>query len=136
MSRCYICGEENPNALQTHHILPRRHGGKDMQENTVTLCANCHMAIEAIYDDSFYSRIKNRLSEWKIEDATLEAAIEEFCNDELEIYDNTISVASKAELYESYLCYCRERDYPVHTSQTRFCEHLKRTMDVEISLII
>jgi len=55
--RCFICGEDNPNVLQTHHILPRRHGGGDSAENLVTLCANCHVAVERIYDDSFYQRI-------------------------------------------------------------------------------
>jgi len=55
--RCFICAEDNPNVLQTHHILPRRHGGGDSAENLVTLCANCHVAVERIYDDDFYQRI-------------------------------------------------------------------------------
>jgi len=55
--RCFICAEDNPNVLQTHHILPRRHGGGDSAENLVTLCANCHVAVERIYDDGFFQRI-------------------------------------------------------------------------------
>jgi len=54
--RCFICGDDNPNVLQNHHILPRRHGGGDSAENLVTLCANCHVAVEKIYDDNFYRR--------------------------------------------------------------------------------
>jgi hypothetical protein len=53
---CFICGEDNPTVLQEHHVLPRRYGGGDSDENLVTLCANCHEAVEKIYDDSFYER--------------------------------------------------------------------------------
>jgi len=55
--RCFICGEDNSNVLQKHHIVPRRYGGGDSAENLVTLCANCHVAVERIYDDDFYQRI-------------------------------------------------------------------------------
>lgn len=54
--RCFICGEDNPNVLQEHHIVPRRYGGGDSDDNLITLCANCHEAVEKIYDDDFYAR--------------------------------------------------------------------------------
>lgn len=53
---CFICDDDNPEVLQTHHVLPRRFGRSDDAENLVTLCANCHQAIEKIYDDAFFSR--------------------------------------------------------------------------------
>lgn len=54
---CFVCGEDRPNSLEEHHIVPRRYGGSDRKENLVTLCASCHSAIEKLYDDSFYSRL-------------------------------------------------------------------------------
>jgi hypothetical protein len=50
--RCQVCGHDA--SLDEHHIVPRRYGGSDRDENLVTLCANCHRAIEEIYDDRFY----------------------------------------------------------------------------------
>lgn len=55
--RCFICGEDNPNVLQEHHSVPSRFGGRDSRENLYTLCANCHQAIERIYNSSFYRRL-------------------------------------------------------------------------------
>jgi hypothetical protein len=55
--RCYICGNDNPNVLEEHHIVPRRHGGEDTDENLITLCANCHRSIERIYDKRFYQQL-------------------------------------------------------------------------------
>jgi len=48
--RCFICGEENPNALQEHHNRPRAAGGTDEPENTTLLCGNCHDAVHKLYD--------------------------------------------------------------------------------------
>lgn len=55
--RCFICGEDNPNVLQTHHVVPRRFGGGDTRQNRATLCANCHEAIEKLYDNDFFVRL-------------------------------------------------------------------------------
>ena len=57
MAQCFICGNDNPNVLETHHKIPRRRGGTDHAENTVVLCANCHRAIERIYDEDFWSTV-------------------------------------------------------------------------------
>jgi hypothetical protein len=59
-SQCFVCGEKNKHVLQEHHIVPRRHGGGESKENLVTLCANCHAAIEKIYtDDRWKVAFKN-----------------------------------------------------------------------------
>jgi len=51
---CYFCREDGPAALETHHIVPRRHNGSDREKNLVTVCANCHRKLEALYDKRFY----------------------------------------------------------------------------------
>lgn len=55
--RCFICAEDNPHVLEEHHIIPRRHGGTDGPDNLVTLCANCHSAIEKLYDDDVFRKL-------------------------------------------------------------------------------
>lgn len=57
---CFICGYDNENGLETHHLVPRRYGGSDEPENLVTLCATCHSSIEKLYDDGFYGRLHMR----------------------------------------------------------------------------
>ncbi|WP_160135699.1 HNH endonuclease [Halococcus salsus] len=54
---CFICGEENSIVLQRHHIIPRRYEGSDHSENLVTLCANCHVALERIYTDKVLTQL-------------------------------------------------------------------------------
>jgi len=54
-SRCEVCGEDNPNALEEHHMFPRRFGGMDIEDNIILLCANCHRSIEKRYDNKFWS---------------------------------------------------------------------------------
>ena len=56
-SECFICGDSTPSRLQIHHIVPRRYGGSDREENLVRLCASCHQAVEKIYDRRFYERL-------------------------------------------------------------------------------
>lgn len=51
---CYICGRGNPDVLERHHIVPRRHGGSDESVNLVDLCPTCHSALETLYDERFY----------------------------------------------------------------------------------
>ncbi len=40
---CRSCN--NTQSLQPHHIKFRSHGGKDVLDNLVTLCWNCHRAV-------------------------------------------------------------------------------------------
>lgn len=55
--QCFICGIANETVLQEHHIVPKRHGGSDDDENLVDLCASCHQAVEKIYDKRFYKKL-------------------------------------------------------------------------------
>lgn len=55
--RCYICGLGNRDILEQHHIVPRRYGGGNGKENLVTLCPNCHAAVEELYDDRFFEEL-------------------------------------------------------------------------------
>lgn len=59
--RCFICGEENPVVLEEHHIIPQRLGGSDRPDNLATLCANCHTALEKIYDKRFWDTIPRHI---------------------------------------------------------------------------
>jgi len=54
---CFVCGESNSVVLQRHHIVPRRYAGSDGDENLVTLCANCHVALERIYTDEVFTKL-------------------------------------------------------------------------------
>jgi 5-methylcytosine-specific restriction endonuclease McrA len=38
--RCQICGRMQH--LQVHHLTFRSHSGSDMEQNLITLCAECH----------------------------------------------------------------------------------------------
>jgi 5-methylcytosine-specific restriction endonuclease McrA len=42
-SRCQLCGSMQQ--LEVHHRVFRSHGGKDAEENLVTLCHSCHSAL-------------------------------------------------------------------------------------------
>lgn len=52
---CYFCDESE--ALDRHHIVPRRHGGSDDEENLVTVCPTCHRKLETLYDSRFYDEV-------------------------------------------------------------------------------
>lgn len=42
---CQICGSREN--LHSHHIVPRRKGGKDELDNLQTLCSSCHRKVES-----------------------------------------------------------------------------------------
>lgn len=42
--RCPVCWKNR--AISLHHILPRKYGGKDKEDNTIWLCSTCHDKIE------------------------------------------------------------------------------------------
>jgi len=54
-AECHFCDESE--ALDRHHIVPRRHGGSDDEENLVTVCPNCHRKLETLYDSRFYDEV-------------------------------------------------------------------------------
>lgn len=41
-SKCEICGYNNSNILQVHHIIPRSMGGNNKFTNLQIVCPNCH----------------------------------------------------------------------------------------------
>lgn len=55
-SGCYFCGG-GQGVLETHHIVPRRLGGTDADDNLVDLCPTCHQRLERLYDDEFYRKL-------------------------------------------------------------------------------
>jgi len=54
---CYFCSENNGDMLEEHHVVPRRFGGSDADENLVTVCASCHNGLESLYDSRFYDEL-------------------------------------------------------------------------------
>jgi len=52
---CYFCPETE--CLEKHHIVPKRYGGNDTQENQVSVCPTCHSKLERLYDDEFYREL-------------------------------------------------------------------------------
>lgn len=54
-SECYFCDEQF--VLERHHVVPRRFGGSDSDENLVTVCPTCHEKLEKLYDKRFYEGV-------------------------------------------------------------------------------
>jgi hypothetical protein len=54
---CYFCHETDTHILETHHIVPVRHGGADDPENLVRVCPTCHERLERLYDGRFYDTL-------------------------------------------------------------------------------
>ena len=103
--------------MEEHHILPRRFGGRDTDENLVTLCASCHRAVESIYDKQFWSAVGLRPSDG-------EETVEEFVERRLSI-NQSHGPVPKARLYEQYREWCEAGDVePV--SQIKFTKELTR----------
>jgi replicative DNA helicase Mcm len=53
---CYFC-DEDTDVLEEHHLVPRRKGGTDNDENLVQVCPTCHQKLEQLYDDRFYNAL-------------------------------------------------------------------------------
>ena len=43
--KCFICNSTD--SLECHHIIAQTKGGKDNQENVITLCHSCHRGVES-----------------------------------------------------------------------------------------
>jgi len=115
--RCQICGDHRPRAMEQHHILPRRFGGSDGGENTVTLCASCHNAVESIYDKSFWAAVGLRPS-------PDQDPLEEYIDRRLDL-NPSHPPTPKARLYEQYEEWCENGNVdPV--SQHKFTKRLTR----------
>lgn len=120
--RCQICGDVRPRSMEEHHILPRRFGGDDHEENLVTLCGSCHRAVESIYDKKFWTSVGLRPSD---ESNT----VEEFVDRRLSL-DESYGATPKSDVYQWYADWCRAGEIePV--SQHKFTKKLKRLPAVE-----
>lgn len=54
---CYICRRGNPDVLERHHLVPRRHNGIDIDPNLVEVCPTCHEALERLYGTWFWETV-------------------------------------------------------------------------------
>jgi hypothetical protein len=103
--------------MEQHHVLPRRFGGSDREENLVTLCGSCHRAVEDIYDKRFWTSVGLRPSD---ESHT----VKEFVDRRLS-FDESYGATPKSDVYQWYADWCRGGDIkPV--SQQKFTQKLKR----------
>lgn len=91
---CAVCGQTNPGTLETHHVVPRRYGGSDNPENLVDLCGSCHNAIERIYDDRFYSRLRanSTIVNDDVDDADLGRDIEPHQSPDRELPETSVHI--------------------------------------------
>jgi 5-methylcytosine-specific restriction endonuclease McrA len=56
--RCCICG--SPAAAPCAHFIARSHGGLGIEENIVTLCADCHRAYDQSPAHEWYKSVIRR----------------------------------------------------------------------------
>ena len=59
------------NKNEAHHIIPRHHGGKNTQNNGITLCIFCHDYFDLMYfrySLVYYDVIKKKSAEKRIEE--------------------------------------------------------------------
>lgn len=120
--RCQICGDVRPRSLEEHHILPRRFGGGDHEDNLVTLCASCHRALESIYDKQFWTTVGLRPSDRS-------DTVAEFVDRRLSL-DESYGPTPKSEVYQWYSDWCHAGETePV--SRHKFTKQLNRVPTVE-----
>jgi len=74
---CYFCAHSDSRALEQHHITPRRFGGSDDAENLVTVCANCHRKLEALYGKRFYDDLDVKKDDSESDDSLNAALVPE-----------------------------------------------------------
>ena len=99
--RCQICGDVRPNSMETHHVIPRRYGGADTDENTVRLCSSCHAAVESVYNDATWERTPLAAASNNADGGT----IQEFIQQRIKI-DESYEPVPKSEVYEVYKEFC------------------------------
>ncbi|NEU56741.1 HNH endonuclease [Halorussus sp. MSC15.2] len=120
--------------MEEHHILPRRYDGSDEPENLVTLCSNCHTAIEKIYGDDFFDRlienIKNREFGGDVTEG-VECFAEEYLGEDNVSVPKGTTDGSRAEIFRAYKDFCERRRFPRHTVRRRFLRELESVMDGE-----
>lgn len=55
MNECAFCGDDR--VVHHHHIIPRRFGGSDAEENLLSVCPTCHAIVERTWNDEFYDAL-------------------------------------------------------------------------------
>ena len=68
--RCIICG--NHQAMPNAHFIPRSKGGLGIEQNIVTLCAECHSMYDQssrreIYKNYIRNYLKSKYADWSEE---------------------------------------------------------------------
>lgn len=69
--RCKMCG--NPTAMPNAHYIPRSSGGLGIEENVVTMCAECHHEYDNgskrdIYKEEIKEYLISKYPDWNEED--------------------------------------------------------------------
>lgn len=76
---CRECGASGV-VLHAHHILPWREGGRDAVDNLITLCAKCHMRLEAKeYQERMQIAIEAKCDGCAKRDADTSECLDKFC---------------------------------------------------------
>lgn len=104
--RCFVCGEDNPNVLHRHHLVPRRYNGNDDDKNIYTLCANCHEAVEKMYNDDFYEELG--MAEEQKEHPTPQTIPSRFVDENIK--HSPDGWTEKEKVREVYSIFCKMRD--------------------------
>lgn len=69
---CDLCGKPAPFStsegpyLECHHIVHLAHGGPDILDNTVALCANCHRRMHVLDREQDVAKLKERVANRKL----------------------------------------------------------------------
>ena len=131
-NQCRICGETNTIVLQTHHIVPRRFGGSDSNKNLVTLCANCHQAVESIYDDRFYEKLgfDPSTKHTTITYNNTVQLVKDFLDEQVTIGASNYETTEK--LYAKFAMYAKQNDAPSVPPKNQFGKALRDVEPVEI----
>lgn len=104
--KCKICRDDVPSeAIETHHLVPKRHGGDDSDENLVDLCANCHRVLERLYTDAVWDRwnmkktrerldvLEDKVQEWRDRIYSCESPEDELREEKMDLIENHGGVA-------------------------------------------
>lgn len=131
-SSCYFCPETESTAIESHHIVPRRFGGSDTEENKVDVCANCHRKLEALYDTRFYKKIRECVVNEEISKAVIEGRRRILENVECflkcHVEERSDAKAEHNGLYELYQDFCETNGVPP-VSERVFIRRVRSTTE-------
>ena len=130
--RCRVCGEDNVAVLEQHHVLPKRYGGNDSKDNITTLCANCHKAIESIYDDTFFQDLG--FDPQRRNTSVNMQQLADYANDFLNEYTerDTNSHVKIDKLYNEFLRFIKKTDIKNKPHKSQFGKALRAAHPLNI----